>query len=76
MNDELRRKIDMALNQAQENGIEKVDLFLGPAQYSEIKPEIRMENGKEFWGGLRVRKLLEEEVRVGVSTCPYGPGVT
>jgi hypothetical protein len=68
--------LEKAKTKAEEAGIPTDEVWLNDEDYLDLQSVIEKRDGKEYIGELRVRKSKEEEVRVGSSSCMYGPGVT
>lgn len=91
MDNSLHQSIETALNMAADNEIKVAELWVGPENLAKIQaalgedPEIRVEEPNSdspdqsprlYWRNLRVREMAGQGLRVGETTCEYGPGVT
>lgn len=82
MNINLLKSIDKAIEMAQKNSIHPAEVWVGPIGFQDIQdslnvdPDVSIMDERLYLRGMRVRKMADEGVRVGITTCEFGPGVT
>lgn len=69
--------LEKAYEQAKGAGISIGEVWLNQEDFKDLEPEmVKKEDGNLYLRDLRVRRSLEDEVRVGNTSCQYGPGKT
>lgn len=71
-----KEQLDKAIEQAKNNNITVTEVWIPEKEYREVRAEFKPEKDYQTYNGLRVRKSKEELIRVGQTTCPFGPGKT
>lgn len=79
---EFKESIERAVNMAGQHGIPKVEVWVGPKAFKGMEealgvdPDVTAMGNKLFFRGMRLRIMQDEGVRVGETTCEWGPGKT
>lgn len=68
--------VEKAFQQASDAGITVGEVWLNREDFKDLESEMQIRDGHYYLRDLRVRKSDEEEVRVGNTSCPFGPGAT